>query len=218
MRKPVKRSATKSNYRPFRILVLFTGIFLGLLLVHRFSPASEALAEVNSTWRLARASGGYTFSADIVQTTIPLPTIGNIGRSSKEYAYFVEGSTDFPNQAMEMALWSGGGSITDEESATRIKVAGDRAFAQRSDQTWEEISDFSGSFAPDGDFLGFLAAAKKVTMQGYEARDGVGLTRYSFELDGPAFAAFVRDALEKRLTEKILMCNALLSMLLKVGK
>jgi hypothetical protein len=144
------------------VIALLAAAMLAVVFAQRLSPASAASAAVDSTWQLARLSGGYTFSADIIQKTVPLPTLGNIGRSSKEYAYFVQGSTDFEDQSLEMALWSGGGSVQDDGSASRFKVEGDQAFTQRDDQTWEEISDFTGAFAPGGDFLGFLSAARNV--------------------------------------------------------
>ncbi|NUM44642.1 MAG: hypothetical protein HUU38_08030, partial [Anaerolineales bacterium] len=168
----------------------------------RFSPASEARAEINNTWEQARETGGYEFSADIVQTTIPLATVANIGRTSKQQAFHVEGSTDFSDQTMQLALWSEGGNLTDTNSATQVKVEGNKAFAQRGDQSWQEISDFTGAFAPDGDFLGYLSAARNITRAGYESRAGITFTRYTFEVDGPMFAAFVRDQLERQLSEQ----------------
>jgi hypothetical protein len=183
--------------------LLATAVLLSLLFLFlRPAPDAEARQAVNASWQNARAANGYQFNANIVQTTIPLPMMGNIGRSGKEYAFHLEGSADFPNQTLELALWSGGGTVADRGSATQMRVAGDKAYALDPDQTWREIPNFTGAFAPDGDFLAFLAAAKNISNQGYESRAGVGFTRYTYELDGPSFAAYARDQLQTQLARQ----------------
>src|SRR5690606_33956166 len=48
----------------------------------------------------------------------------------------------------------------------------------------------------------FLSAAKNISDQGYESRAGVGFTRYTFDLDGPSFAAYIRDQLQAQLAHQ----------------
>ncbi len=78
-------------------------------------------------------------------------------------------------------------------------MEGDRAFARRGTEPWEEVNDFSGLFAPNGDFLAFLAAVRDVR----EVPDRASrMTHYAFRVDGPAFAVYMRDQLEQHLREQ----------------
>ena len=56
-----------------------------------------------------------------------------------------------------------------------------------------ELRDFSGAFAPAGDLLAYLAGAKNVRTTGED--------RYQYEIDGPEFAAYIRDQMERYLVE-----------------
>jgi len=73
---------------------------------------------------------------------------------------------------------------------------------RRGNQPWQPIDDFSGSFAPAGDFMGFLSAASNVVDQGQEMRHEVAFTRYTFDLDGPGYAKFMRDQLQARMAQQ----------------
>jgi hypothetical protein len=54
--------------------------------------------------------------------------------------------------------------------------------------------------APEGDFLAFLTAARQVRNRGTDERGGIGFTRFTFEVDGPRFGAYVRDQMAARMT------------------
>src|SRR5689334_9667339 len=81
-------------------------------------------------------------------------------------------------------------------------MTGDKAFARRGEAAWQEIPDFTGAFAPSGDFLAYLSAAKNVVKQAPESRAGIDYPRYTFEVDGLGFAAFVRDQLQAQLARQ----------------
>jgi hypothetical protein len=102
---------------------------------------------------------------------------------------------------MHLALWSEGGSVLDAQGGIEVKVDGDRVFARRGQADWQEIDDFTGMFAPEGDFMAYLAAARDITNQGIETRQIPGsvlrFTRYTFRVDGRSFAAYMRDQLER---------------------
>jgi len=164
---------------------------------------------MEAAWKRARQAGAYEFTADVVQTTNPLPTIGNVGRQSREDALHIEGRTNPDDRAMRLTLWSEGGSVLNAEDGIDVRVEGDQAFARKGTSgSWEEINDFTGVFAPDGDFMAYLAGARDVvdhgpetrTMPGFDAR--VSFTRYTFAIDGGRYAAHLRDQIEKRLAEK----------------
>ena len=108
----------------------------------------------------------------------------------------------FQSRLSQLALWSEGGSVVDHSSATQIKVERNKAYSRRGVQAWQEIPDFTGAFAPDGDFLAYLSAARNIVKQGSESRASIEFTRYTFELDGLRFATFVRSQLEKRMASQ----------------
>ncbi len=148
-----------------------------------------------------RALGSYRFTADILQTSIPLPTLTNVGRASKQDKVHLEGETDRPGQTMSLRLWSQGGSVAIPESSVEVKVEGQRTLARQGQRAWQEISNFTNWAAPEGDFLTFLSVARDVTWQGVETRNGIAFTRYSFTLDGYQLATDMRVQLEKQLAE-----------------
>lgn len=154
---------------------------------------------VATAWERAREAGSYRFAADIVQTAMPVTSVTNVGRQSRQDAVRVEGETDLQARQMRFTLWSQGGSVLDATGGVEVRVDGDRAMARRPGGAWEETDDLAGAFAPQGDFLAYAAAAKDVQAQGSEQRGGITFTRYTFRVDGPSFAAYLRAKMEQQL-------------------
>jgi hypothetical protein len=174
---------------------------------------------VKGAWERAHEAGSYRYTADIVQTTIPRPTVTNIGRTSLQDALHVEGETNLPDRTMHMVLWSQGGSVQHAETGAEMRVEGDRAFVRKEpagggDESWEEVEDFGGGlFGSGSDPMAFLAAAKDITDQGTDTRPipdlqgdrglhAISFTRYTFRVDGHSYAVYVRDQIEQHLAEK----------------
>ena len=76
---------------------------------------------------------------------------------------------------------------------------------------WKEVEDFSSSFAPDNDPLAFLGGIKNVRKILAEERPNGGaqensltfqVSRFTFDLDGPTFATYMRDRLEQQLRDR----------------
>ncbi|MEI7900550.1 MAG: thrombospondin type 3 repeat-containing protein [bacterium] len=173
---------------------------------------------LQQAWQRAKESGSYRFNADVQQTTIPLPTLANVGRQSKQQTVRIEGDTNFATRAMRFTMWNQG-SVLDPRSGVEVKVEGDRAYQRQGDQPWQEIDDFTSSFAPSGDFAAFLAGATNVRRitdaAGQTGEYGTDLATddvissvvrhpsawlgYAFDLDGPAFARYVRDRMQEQL-------------------
>ena len=146
----------------------------------------------------ARDAGGYAFRADITQRQIPLATVANVGRSSRADSFYIEGDTDPVAGAMTLTLWSEGGSVLDAESGITVHVDGDQVQARRGqDGEWQTLESFGDVFAPEGDFMSYLVAARDVQR---EAGDD-GRLRYTFTVDGPRFAAYLRDQLRAQMAE-----------------
>lgn len=193
----MKRSTSCSLW-----LTLVLGALAAVLLLLCTAPASAEPDGMRAAWQRARQAGAYRFAADILQTTIPLPRVTNAGRQSQQDALYVEGQTNLFEARLELTVWSQGGSLFRAEDGLQVRVEEGRAWARLGAEAWEEINDFSGLFAPQGDALAYLAAARDVVEAGVETRAGISFTRYSFQVDGPRFAAYVRQQVEARLAEQ----------------
>ncbi len=180
---------------------------------------------IQAAWERAGQSGAYHFSADIEQTTIPQPTVLNVGRASKQQSMHLEGETNLPDRQLHLTLWSQGGNVLNAGSGVEIKVDGDRAYARQGARDWEEVNNFIDVFAPQGDFMAYLSAARDVVEHPPETRplpgpplrgEGEGalpsplgrgaggegkvtFTRYTFRIDGQSYATYLRDQMEKHL-------------------
>jgi hypothetical protein len=71
------------------------------------TPSNDPAAVVGRAWGLAGASGSYTYSASIEQTSYPAPSLTSPGREPRVERVALEGSIDTPNQALELSLWRG---------------------------------------------------------------------------------------------------------------
>ena len=159
---------------------------------------------VERAWKLAKASGSYSFRSEIVQTTLPAPKLSSAGRRAREEHLTVDGSIDQPAKSMEMILWTG--ANLEPENGVQVRVEGDRAYGRVGDQgQWEEVDNMAGAFAPGGDPLGFLSGVANVQLGATETRSFPGTnlpvthTRYTFDLDGRAFAEYVAEQIEAHL-------------------
>lgn len=166
--------------------------------------SSSAEEEVQAAWQRAQRAGAYRFATEILQTTYPAPALVNVGRSSRQDRLRIEGEISLPDRTLLMTLWQDGGSALNARDGIEVRVEGDRAYGHAPGEPWQEIPDFSGAFAPDNDLLAYLAGVKNVRREETSAPSALtpGYTRYSFEVDGPAFASYLRDQMERYLVEK----------------
>jgi len=169
-------------------------------------PAADARQAVADAWRRAQDSGVYHFTADILQTRTPLPTPLNAGRQSQEQALHLEGQADLSAGKLEFSLWSDDGQVLGRQGSLEVRIEGDQASGRWAGGEWQPVDDFSGLFAPGGDFLAYLAAAQDITALGPQTVDlppalGGALTadRYAFRLDGLSFARYLKSETEKRM-------------------
>lgn len=78
--------------------------------VAELAAAPAAKREISQAWQRAVDLGSYQYSTDVLQTTIPLATLNNMGRSSKQQAIHLAGRADLRELTMQMTLWLDGGS------------------------------------------------------------------------------------------------------------
>jgi hypothetical protein len=156
--------------------------------------------QVRAAWQRAQQVGVYDFGTTLVQTTYPAPTLLNVGRSSRRQTLYLAGRTNQPAQTMNVRLWVEGGSVLTTQQGVEVRVEGDRAYGRTIGQeTWDEIDNFTDVFAPGGDPLAYLAGAKNVKRAAPDATSGV--SRFTFDVDGPGFAVYLRDQMERYMRE-----------------
>lgn len=172
--------------------------------------------EVRRAWQRARDAGVYHFATDLVQTTYPVPAVANIGRSPQVDTLYLDGDVNLPEETVQMRMWQDGGAPA--ARGAELRVEKDRGYARQAGGAWEEVADVAGSFGMGSDPLSYLASVKNVVSLGTETRalpapesstpdaapqpSSVTVTRYSFDFDGPAFAVYLRDQLERQLASR----------------
>ena len=186
-------------------LLLLAAVSLGALWWPHVTSAATRLTApdpVTAAWEKARAAGSYHFTSDVVQKTIPVASLVNVGRSSRSEALYLEGQNDLRTQSLELTLWSQGGSAFNADSGVSMRTADGKSYTRRGNEPWQESDNVTEGFAPGGDFLGYLAAIRDVTTGATETRSGITFTRYGFTLDGPAFAAYMHEQMIAALRAK----------------
>jgi uncharacterized repeat protein (TIGR01451 family) len=193
------------NVRAAGLLALFLSVVVVLGFVATIWPAQARTPDgtVEQIWQRVRAAGAYDFTADIIQDVVPVASITNVGRTSERQELRIEGSTNLRTQELAMTLWSQGGNVLDSASGLQLKTTDGRLLARRAGSDWQEVSNFTDAFMPQGDFTTFLAGAVDVQLQ--ETGDGRRETetttdaqsqsplKYTYRIDGPTFAAYLRE-------------------------
>lgn len=159
-------------------------------------PADPA-ASVRQAWELSRRIGVYDFATELRQTAYPALLLANAGRGPEHYEMHLQGSVDLPAEALALQFWQGGGNVLTESNGSEARIEDGHAFVRQPGGSWQEVDDFSTSFAPGADPLAFLGGMKNARMAAPNTE--IGATHYAFDIDGPAFAAHLRDELEQQL-------------------
>jgi hypothetical protein len=182
------------------------------------APVTTDPAEaVRRAWQRARDAGVYGFATDLVQTTYPALSLANAGRGPQQDAMRLEGQIDMPARTMHMSMREGGAAVSSRNGG-EARIEGDRAYIRPlggADSDWQEVNDFSATFAPDSDLLAYLSGMTNVRevpaeerrsagageQAGHAARSTLHVSRFAFDLDGRAFANYMADQLQRRLSD-----------------
>ncbi|NJK81828.1 MAG: hypothetical protein HC914_18990 [Chloroflexaceae bacterium] len=140
-----------------------------------------------------------SLAAPSVKSPPPHATLTNVGRTSQEDQFYLEGTTNLREQAMQMRLWLGGGSTATPAHAVEVRIEQGKTLIRQGTDTWQEVESLTDSFAPQGDFLSYLVAVRDITTHEPETRHGRTFIRHTFTIDGPAFAVFMRDQITQAL-------------------
>ncbi|MCB0115988.1 MAG: hypothetical protein KDD84_17930, partial [Caldilineaceae bacterium] len=160
--------------------------------------AQEAEQIVQRAWLLAQQAGAYDFYTEIEQTTYHAPALTNVGRPALVESLYLEGSTDTRSESLELAIWQGS-SVLHRDQAYEVRVDGDKSYGRAGGGEWAEIDDMTSLFAPGRDTLGYLHGIKRVQEMPINADVSADYRRFRFDLDGPAFAEYMRQQLEDQL-------------------
>ncbi|MEZ4869224.1 MAG: RICIN domain-containing protein [Caldilineaceae bacterium] len=185
----------------FIVVILVGALLLGLTVAPPLAIASPP-DPITAAWEQVRAAGSYQFDADVTQLTVPVAKVTNVGRTSRTEQLHLEGQTDLRAQSLQMHLWSDGGSVLQTESGVAVKVENGKTQVRVVGGEWRATDGFADALAPQGDFLAYLQAVRNVQAHEPETRAGISFTRYSFTVDGPVFAAYVRDQMAAAMRAK----------------
>ncbi|MCB0086451.1 MAG: hypothetical protein KDE54_00930 [Caldilineaceae bacterium] len=194
-------------------LVLGFALFLTMstAILGAWRAPKSGQSDLNAVWQRVQQAGAYHFSADVTQLDTPQASVLNAGRQSRQTKLHLEGQTDISAETLHLRLWSGGGSVQLPNSAAEMKVDGQTAMMRQGNGPWEEVDDFSGLFAPGGDFLGYTRAADNVVRHAPEtvstALGNVAITRYTFHINGRAFALQMQEQMRAQATRNGLPAN-----------
>ncbi len=202
------------NNRFTKRLVLTLTILLTTLTALAILPTAFAdtftqtpTQAVNSAWTNAQRAGVYTFTTQMVQTTIPAPNLSAVGASAVQEVLYAEGSADPSANFMHLKIWQQGSPLQPRDGV-EIRVNGAVAEGRAlGATTWETLDNTAPMFAPDNDALSWLAGADEVAPLGTDSRELIAgqpitLQGYAFDLDGVAFANYVRLQMETMLREQ----------------
>lgn len=183
--------------KPLAVVFLLIVLAFTVKQVSSTPPSPED--ELRAAWQQARASGAYDYHTTIIQTTWPLPKLENVGLSSKQHRLYLEGQTDLTSRFMQMRLWAEGGHAPTGQKGIEIRVDDGQAQGRVDGGEWQAVDNVTQIFAPDYDALTYLVAARNVVKAGQDSRAGILFTRYTFDVDGLAFAQYMRERMEAEL-------------------
>lgn len=183
-------------------------VLLLLILLPAAEATDSAESIITQAWQRAQDSGSYAFHSTVDQTTYPVPSLRNSGRQPIVDQIGLAGSVDLLARTIQMTFWPD--ASFDPAHGVSVRAEGNHAYQRRNEPggsgTWEEIDNVANAFAPGGDPLGFLAGIKNVQV-GETRMIGIAdterqATQYLFDLDGPVYAAYLRDQMEQLLHER----------------
>ncbi|MFZ1754576.1 MAG: LamG-like jellyroll fold domain-containing protein, partial [Caldilineaceae bacterium] len=217
---------------------------LGLLCLLGWSTVDASLPDtplqqLQSAWTTAGQIGQVTYRTVTIQTIYPTERLENVGRRAHTRRMEISGTLDRPGEAALMQMRSGPQA---NQQVMDLKLEGGLAYGRTAvDAEWQPMDGVTDFFAPGGDLLGYLAAAKNVQemtppqpspLRGGSSNgtsldsstnsattflpNGIsvpspewgGLGRgWSFDLDGPAYARYLRDQSQRTLQQKGMPAN-----------
>ena len=157
------------------------------------TPAQQAVMDAQRRWDDVAF---YRFSATLDQERFPTPDVTTVGQSGSRQRFYFSGQAWPAEQRMEASIWAQGGDVLTGQGKIDLRIENGRTWVRVGDE-WQEMNDFSATFAPNGDWLAFLDAAQEaIEMEGDAGTGAAPLrphTRYTYRLDGPRLARAMQE-------------------------
>ncbi len=186
--------------RKFAHITLVIAILLITLALLPWTTYSQGkdYATIQQVWQQATQYGTFHYATTLEQTIQPSNTLDNVGLSHRVDRSYIEGEVNRADATMHMRMWSNGGRIAAAQGL-ELRVENGKTYGRIAGSAWEETEAIHDLFAPDNDPLSYLVAARNVTYLGETQRVSMDLTHYTFDLDGPAFAEYMRQLMNDHL-------------------
>ncbi|MFN8486196.1 MAG: LamG-like jellyroll fold domain-containing protein [Caldilineaceae bacterium] len=168
------------------------------------TPATPTDA-VAQAWQLAQRLSRYHFMTQVEQQRYPAPRLANVGRTPQTDYIDGEGQVDLAANQMQMTLWQQQDATATKAGGVEFKVENGRSYMRQPQGEWQEVKQNNSFYAPANDPLAFLHAIKNVTAVQIPPQTKGGLggvggdNHFRFDLDGPAFANWMRRQVEETL-------------------
>ncbi len=179
------------------MLLIVLGVLALMLLVYPAITSAVQPDPLQEAWERARAAGAYDFTADVEQTLIPRPLPSMIGETDQRVDMRVEGEVVLPDYARLQLRFEGGG--LDVPPLGLIQDGAEAFLLKDGEQI--PVENPAALSSPTADYLGYLAAAENIQqLLSPEIGGGAGGGgHYTFDINGPRLAEYVRDQVEAQL-------------------
>ncbi|MFN8485853.1 MAG: hypothetical protein U0768_22660 [Anaerolineae bacterium] len=168
-----------------------------LLSANRATPASA----VADALALTRAAGSFHLTADVQQTASSPGASVSVSGQEGDSILRVEGDVVYskPGSQPDTRLVF---ATKPKAPSVEMRVVDGQTYIGLADR-WQRVDEAGLGGAPDGDYLGYLAAVTHVA-QGEAVRTAAGaLARYTFDIDGPLYAEYQRQRVERQLAGQL---------------
>jgi hypothetical protein len=163
----------------------------GSLIARADNSSPERMLE--RAWQNAREAGSYRFVSDINQTLVPRPVAAMVGQQETALLLSLDGAVILPDKSFtELKVHNG-----QRSSSVSLLRDGAQSFMLQ-DGVLTPVENVLNLASQGNDLLGYLAAADDVSL--IEPPPGhPNLVRYSFTINGPRYAEYVRLQAEAAL-------------------
>jgi hypothetical protein len=189
------------------LLISAIALITACIAIPKTQNPAQPKEEIKTAWVNMQKAGKYSFSTVVEQAIHPAPSLTNVGSSAEREIYYLEGDADLQSSELFIRLFQDSSSITDDENAIEIRIAGDETYGRAQGSEWVKLDTFAtDSFAPGNDFSSFLTSttnvqfikAEKLAIPDLNGQtNSILVNHYSFNIDSSQFAAYMRDQMVK---------------------
>ncbi|MEM9775281.1 MAG: hypothetical protein AAF902_11925, partial [Chloroflexota bacterium] len=116
---------------------------LGFLLFYGGQSASEATTQSHiqspDIWDQAEHASSYKFVSSVNQVTSPHLKLVNAGAGPTTEMLYVEGTADQASESLQLKIWSGNGSVTDNNSHIELRIDETQTIGRIGSNDWQTL-------------------------------------------------------------------------------